>query len=490
MTGQQSSHRWEHAIVIGGGLAGLLAVRVLSGHFKRVTLIERDQVAAGPEPRKGVPQGQHVHGLLLRGQQILSELFPDLVPALTAGGAVSLDLGRDLRWHHHGVWKTRFDSGIEGLIFTRPYLEWHIAERVRALPNVRIVNAAVERLTTDPDRTRIAGVELRSRAPGDASIAAGLVIDASGRGTQMPRWLTEIGYPKPDETSVKVNVMYASRLYRPGPQATNWKALIASAQAPFKKSGLIFPVEGNRWLVTLAGLHGDHPGTDDAGFLEFARKLPVPDVHQAIASATPLTPIATYRFLTNLRRHYERLSSFPNGLLVMGDAFCSFNPVYGQGMTVSALEAEALDAILREQCAGRYDLTGLPTRFHKRIARIVDAAWRLTTGEDFRYLEAAGKRPPGTALLHWYTKRMHERSADDEALALSFYRVMNMIDPPSALFRPWVMARILRSRMTADRDGVTGSKGEGKGSPEPMPEVGARSPAARQPALEDLGTSR
>jgi 2-polyprenyl-6-methoxyphenol hydroxylase-like FAD-dependent oxidoreductase len=444
MAHRNLSNARHHAVVIGGGLAGLLAARVLADHFESVTLIERDGVATEPKPRKGVPQGHHVHGLLAKGQEILSQLFPDLVPALLAGGAVPGDMGRDFHWHHFGVWKVRFDSGIGGMLFTRPYLECQIAERVRARPNVRILEAAVDGLAFDPDRKHVAGVRLRPQADSRSVLIADLIVDASGRGSQLPQWLEALGYGKPPESTVKVNVMYASRLYRPGPWKGNWSALLVSPRAPDKRLAAIFAVEGDRWLVTLGGLHGVQPPTDEKGFLEFARSLSVPDAYRAIAAAEPLTPIATHKFSTNIRRRYDHVKPFPERLLVMGDAFCSFNPIYGQGMTVSAREAMALDEVLRE----RTDLDGLPARFHGKVVDIIDSAWGPTTAEDFRHEETVGERPLGMTFIHWYTRRIHERCAYDSSLALAFYRVMHMIDPPAALFRPSVIARVLRKLRT------------------------------------------
>jgi len=443
-----SSGARHHAVVIGGGLAGLLAARVLADHFERVTLIERDGVAPEPRPRKGVPQGNHVHGLLAKGQEILSQLFPDLVHALLAGGAVCGDMGRDFHWHHFGVWKARFDSGICGTLLTRPFLEWHIAERVRVLPNVRILEAAVDGLAFDPGRSRVTGVRIRPQADGGSALMADLTIDASGRGSHTPQWLAALGYSKPAESIVKVDVTYASRLYRPGPGKRDWKGLLISSTAPDKTMAAIFAVEGDRWLVTLGGLHGVQPPTDEAGYLAFARSLPVPDVYRAIATAEPLTPIATHKFHSNIRRHYDRVKPFPERFLVMGDAFCSFNPIYGQGMTVSAREAMVLDQVLRGRTGTAADLDGLPASFHNKLVDIIDSAWGPTTGEDFRHKEAVGDRLPGMALIHWYTGRLHERCAYDTSLALAFYRVMHMIDPPPALFRPPVMARVLRKLQT------------------------------------------
>ncbi|MBX9777060.1 MAG: FAD-dependent oxidoreductase [Xanthobacteraceae bacterium] len=429
----------DHAIVIGGGIAGLLAARVLADHFRQVTLIERDRLPA-PESRKGVPQGDHVHCMLAKGQEILAQLFPDLLPSLIAGGAIPADMGLHFHWHHHGVWKTRFDSGIAITFFTRPFLESQIAERVRALPNVRVFDASAEQLLIDRDVGRALGVAIRSSSDAPTSIHADLVVDAGGRGSQTPQWLEPAGYVRPAESAVQVNISYASRLYRAPRAKREWHALHVTSLPPSKRQGVIFAVEGDRLLTTLVGLHGERPPGGDAGYLDFARSLAIPDNHQVIANADPLTPIATLRFPANLRRHYERLAAFPDRLLVMGDAVCTFNPIYGQGMTVSALEAMALGRLLQVD----NDLTGVCRKFRKQVADIIDTPWQLATGEDFRHAEAAGARPAGIPFLHWYTGRLHVNCASDAALALAFYRVMHMLDAPSALFRPSVVWRTLR----------------------------------------------
>lgn len=444
MSGTAHSCPGEHAVIIGGSLAGLLAARVLSGYFKRVTLIERDQVAKQAEPRKGVPQSNHVHGLLLAGRRVLENLFPDLTPALVTEGATIADMGRDLRWNHFDVWKVRFDSGVEGLFMSRPLLELHVAQRVRALPNVEIVEAEVQALGLDERGTHAKGVTVRSAAKGEFGIDGDLIVDASGRGSQLPHWLERLGRQAPRVSSVSANVHYSSRLYRATYGKRDWKALLVSPNAPRKRLAAIFPVEGNRWLVTLGSRDDDIPPRSEEGFLDFARSLPVPDIYEALASAEPLTPIVTYRFSKNLRRHYESLPSLPHGLLVIGDAFCSFNPVYGQGMSVAALEAAALDEVMRERAG--YDPAATPARFHKKVAGIADVVWRITTGEDFRFAETVGARPSGTALLHWYTGRLHKRCGDDASLALTFFRVMHLVDSPMKLFHPRIIARVIGPR--------------------------------------------
>jgi 2-polyprenyl-6-methoxyphenol hydroxylase-like FAD-dependent oxidoreductase len=290
---------------------------------------------------------------------------------------------------------------------------------------------------------------MRSQADGRVPLQADLVVDAAGRGSQTPQWLESMGFRRPAESEVRVDIAYASRLYRAPRETREWHALHVTSLPPSKRQGVIFAVEKDRLLATLVGFHGEGPPNDDAGYLDYARSLTIPDIHRAIARAEPLTPIATLRFPANLRRHYERLAVFPDRLLVIGDALCSFNPIYGQGMTVSALEAMALDRLLRDQTGD--DLTGLCRRFHDEAATVVDTPWHLTTSEDFRHAETAGTRPPGTALLHWYTGRLHANCATDAALALAFYRVMHMLDAPSALFRPWVIWRtLLRGHFRTD----------------------------------------
>jgi 2-polyprenyl-6-methoxyphenol hydroxylase-like FAD-dependent oxidoreductase len=353
-------------------------------------------------------------------------------------------MGLHFHWHHHGVWKIQSDSGIAITLLTRPFLEHAIAERVRALRNVRVIKARVDQLLFDPDRRRVVGVAIRSGADGVTPIEADLVVDASGRGSRTPQWIQSSGYPQPAESSVRVDITYASRLYRAPQHGDTWRALHLTSVPPHKRHGVIFAVEGDRLLATLVGLHGERPPSDDAGYLDYARSLPTAHIHRVLAAAEPLTPIATLRFPTNVRRHYDRLDAFPDRLLVVGDAVCAFNPTYGQGMTVSALEAIALDRLLRAQTGD--DLTGVCRSFRNEVAVIVDTPWRLATGEDLRHPEAVGPRPPGTALLHWYIGRLHVGSASDATLALAFYRVMHMLDPPAALFRPGIMWRVLSGR--------------------------------------------
>jgi 2-polyprenyl-6-methoxyphenol hydroxylase-like FAD-dependent oxidoreductase len=238
---------------------------------------------------------------------------------------------------------------------------------------------------------------------------------------------------------------YASRVYERPAGTRNWQGLVIVDMPPRRRGGMIFPIEGNRWLVTLFNSHGDYPPNDDAGFVEFARCLPMPDVHEAIVTAQPVSDIATHRFPTSQRRYYERLTRFPTGLIVMGDALCSFNPIFAQGMTVSALEAQLLQDCLRELDARRTpSLEALTCNFRSRVGRVVDSPWEMATGEDLRFPQAYGPRTLKLKFQHWYTARLHRAAGESALVAERFYRVMQMLAPAATLFGRDVLAELLR----------------------------------------------
>lgn len=441
--------RHGHAIVIGASLAGLLAARVLSERFERVTLVERDTLPAGPEARKGVPQARHVHALLIRGERIVERLFPGIVATLLQAGATAVRPGQDMRWFHFGCWKQHFQSDLRTIALSRPCLEFHVRRRLLERPNVRILDGTVvTRFAADWDCSRITGVYTRGRhsiTMLDEPMSADLVVDASGRGSQTPQRIEELGYERPEEALVKVNFGYASRIYERTSTPRDWTNLYVLDRPPAKRGGLIYPIEGNRWLVTLCGWHGQHPASTEEGFLDFARSLPVPDLYNTIAAAKPLTSIVAHGFPANWRRYYERLARFPGRLIVLGDALCSFNPVYGQGMTVAALGAETLEQCLRDlEARHTPSLDALTQNFQGRLARIVDFPWQLAVGEDLRFAETAGKRSLKLRLMHRFTQRLHEACGESALVAERFNEVRNMIAPRSTLFARDIFLELLR----------------------------------------------
>ncbi len=436
------TRKGERAIVIGGSLAGLATARVLADYFDRVILIEKDELTDDPKPRKGVPQGHHLHGLLAQGRTVLEAYYPGISAELIADGAISGDMG-DVRWYHLGAYKKRFTSGLTGLTMSRPLLETHVRRRTRQLPNVTVrTNTVVRELLTDGGRC-VTGVRVEpvGQADRSESMAADLVVDAGGRGSASERWLTALGYAKPRQEAVTMNLTYATRIYRRNEDPTGKIEIVATIPQPphDKRSGAAFAIEGGRWIVTLSGLLGDSCPKDEAGFVEYARSLCAPDVYNLIQGCEPLSEVMLYKFPAGLRRHYEQLTAFPERYLVLGDAICSFNPVFGQGMTSAVLQAQTLDHCLQK----RKTLDGLWKPYFKAIARVVDIPWLAATSEDFRYPDVQGQRPPGIAILNRYTEAVHHATHRDTVVYKAFLEVLNLMRPPSALLRPGIVWRVL-----------------------------------------------
>jgi 2-polyprenyl-6-methoxyphenol hydroxylase-like FAD-dependent oxidoreductase len=428
-------------------MAGLLAARALSIHFAQVTVVERDELIDDASPRKGVPQGRHAHALLCRGQQIMADYFPGLFDELEAEGAQRIDMGAQAAWLHFGVWKARHPSGLTSYYQTRPFLESRVLRRVKRLPNVRFIRGDVVSLLSGSQGAVVSGVRVRARGVADtdaseSDITANLVVDTSGRGSHTPVWLQSLGYAPPRETAVRIDGGYATRIYRrPQGVPSDRQVMILYPRPPHTaRIGYIFPIEGERWLVTLGSRLADYPPVDPEGYLEYARSLDAPDLYESIRTAEPLSEIVGNRYKANLWRHYEALRRFPEGLVVLGDALCSFNPAYGQGMTVCALEVRALDECLSRQ-SGR--VIGLANRFRRKAGRLVAMPWLLATSEDFRYSRTQGRRPFYMRALTWYTAKMHRRCAKDPVVYEAFLRVMQMMSPPASLFQPSMLWRVL-----------------------------------------------
>jgi len=430
-----STNQQHHAIVIGGSMAGLLAARVLSERFRQVTIIERDPLPQGAALRKGTPQARHGHGLLAGGYQIMARLFPGFGQELLDNGALPADVVADARWYQMGGYKAQFQSGIEGILMSRPLIEAVIRRRVLALPNVQVSENGVQALCAVPGR--VTGVQL---ATGE-TLHADLLVDASGRGSRAPVWLEALGYAKPVEEQVKIDVGYTTRVFRRRPTDLNGNlATFITPAAPVEtRVGFIVAMEGDRWIVSLGGWLGDHAPTDLAGWIDFARSLADPAIYDVVKDAEPLGDAVVHKIPTNQRRRYEGLTQSPAGFLVLGDALCAFNPIYGQGMTVAAFEAQALEETLAENAG----LADLHRRFFAKAAKIVDTPWSMATGEDFRYPTVPGQRPAGTAFLHWFMQRVHHVARTDELVCRTFFEVANMLKPPTALFAPAVVWRLL-----------------------------------------------
>jgi 2-polyprenyl-6-methoxyphenol hydroxylase-like FAD-dependent oxidoreductase len=455
----------NHAVVLGASMAGLAVARVLADTYQRVTVLERDPLPATHAHRKGVPQSRHAHGLLAAGRVALEELFPGLTDELVANGTLSGDLQADTRWSNQGLRLCPGPSGLQGIVLSRPLLEGSIRERVRALPNVGVVDRCdAAGLVATPDGRGVGGVRVLRRADGGAEevLEADLVVDATGRGSRSPLWLEELGYPRPAQDEVRIGVAYASRVYRRRPdQLDGDRVVVVAATVDRPRGAAMLAMEGDRWMVTLNGYLGQRPPADPDGFVAFAAGLPVPDIFEVISVAEPLGEVLSARYPASVRRRYERLDRFPDGYLVTGDAVCSFNPVYGQGMSVAALEALALRECLR---AG--PSAGLARRFFAEVAGIVDIPWGIAVGADLRFPGIQGDRTAKVRLVNAYLARFHLAAATDPVLGRAFLRVVNLMDRPEGLLRPAIALRVLRGNLQRAAARPRGSRPASRGHQE------------------------
>lgn len=448
----------KHAVVLGGGIAGLLTARVLTEHFERVSLIERDRYPEDPVFRPGVPQGRHFHLLLARGQQIIEELFPGIQHDLVARGAIESDLIKDHRFHSAFGWLPRMPSPLRVYAMTRILLEWQVRQALVKNPQIHIIDGhEVVNVIASGDAKSVIGVSLRARPqlggqaqagrdePQPLQVPADLVVDATGRESKAPEWLKSLGYDPPQETIINPFLGYASQLCTlPSDPQRNWNGMIIFANPPENlRTGMIWPTEGGHWMVLLGGTGKDYPPTDTDAFLEFGKGLSDPSWFEAIKEAQPVSSIYSYRKTENRLRHFERLRRQPERFLVIGDGVCALNPVYGQGMTVAALGAIELRACLRQ--SGPNDLPGLAHRFQRKLARINAAPWTFATSADMRVpgIEGGESMTWITKLITRYLDRLTQLAVTDPSVAFQFFQVMHMIEPSTALFKPSIAMKVI-----------------------------------------------
>jgi 2-polyprenyl-6-methoxyphenol hydroxylase-like FAD-dependent oxidoreductase len=436
----------DHAVVIGGSLAGLLTARVLSEFFARVTVLERDEIADSPAIHRSIPQGNHFHGLLQGGQQVLAALYPGFTEELGALGGVRLWMGRDAVWYlpdgkaynFTGSVREPRDLGFEGYSASRGLFEYLIRHRTQALPNVELKTGIVVHALAHRDG-RVWGVHCRDAR----SVAAELVVDAGGRGSQAPSWLEAMGFVRPAETTIGVDTAYSSAYFRrPASYAGEAAIFIVGPPPHFLKRGYVATVENERLLVSLIGRFV-HPPTDEPGFLAFAHSLHSPFLYELIQQTERLTTIAHHRFPSSVQRHYERMPAFPEGFLVLGDALCCFNPVYGQGMSAAALQAKVLHEVLAERSAWSRELAGIAAEFFPRAADINRAPWVLAANLDFAYPQTRGERPGGMEQQGRYLAALDQLQVEDVEVQRLVMEVFQLTRPLAALQEEPLRSRVL-----------------------------------------------
>jgi len=409
-----------------------------------VVVLDRDQLPERPGNRRETPQDRHAHALLASGRDALEILFSGFTEELVAQGALCGDAAANGRYWQAGGWRRTEPAGVPLVSTTRTALEYAIRRRVVALRGVEIrQQTTVTGLCGTA--TGITGVRL---AGGDV-VDAALVVDATGRRHRSDQWLSELGCELPRTAGATVDLMYATQLLRRrrGDVSDGIVGQIIASTPSIGRGGLMMAVDGDRWLVTLAGYHGAHPPADQAGFEAFARTLPQPAIADLLGRAEPVTAIARIRYLASKRRYFEQLRRPPASYLAIGDALCSFNPIYGQGISVAALEANALGRLLDRHGAA----TGAMVRdWYATVAKaIVGPAWELAAGADWALPATTGDRPRGMALRTWYARQVLLATHVDSDINALLIRVHHLMAPPSTLLRP--VLRVLRAARRARR---------------------------------------
>lgn len=455
----------DHAVVLGGSMAGVLAARVLADHYRKVTVVDRDRFPAVGMRRRGVPQDRHIHALQTLGKRTIEELFPGTTAELVDQGAVIGDWGRDATMCFSGHRLQTVEAGLDLLAGSRPLLEGHLRARLAALSGVVLLQGrGVHGLVFDPAGTRVTGVRVLRREDDSVEevLDADLVVDATGRGSRLPRWLEAAGYAPPEVEETGLEVAYTSCRFPRLPGDEEAAILVGAVPPDCLRGGGAIAVEGDSWLVTLGGVLGEQAPTDLEGFRAYAATLPIPDLHDLVHDRDPLGDAVLMRYPTSRRRRYDRLERFPERLVVTGDALCSFNPVYGQGMSVAAVEAITLRECLDDGPGA------IGPRVLAASAPVVDDAWDMAWSGDATFLpELVAQRSWPERLVARYQGRLLEAAAHDPVVSRAFREVMAMVARPPSLVRPSIAARVLsgpwRRRRTTPGTEVPAAAPVGRG---------------------------
>lgn len=387
----------SEAVVLGGSIAGLLCAAALAQRFDTVTVVDRDELSVDPGSaeisRRGVPQGNQVHHLLSLGRDRIEELLPGLDDELLALGCAHFDDAADFAQFTSGAWRARAHSDLRITCFRRPLFEWAIRRRVLALANVRTIAGVATGLITSDDRQRVVGAQVNG-AP-DGKVGCDLVVDATGRGSRAPRWMEDIGYDRPVEAHLRVYMGYSTFIveFPDGALPAGVAGITCTSSAAFPMGAAIRPVDNGKHVIALYGMMRNYPPAQEDGIDAFLRSLPTPLVAQVVAKARLLSPIWTYRMPGNQRRYWEDLERRPEGFVVVGDAVASFDPLYGQGMTMAAIGATVLRDAVAAAAGG---LDGLAGTVQKKLSPWTDIAFDTAVSVDanFEGAEFVNVEPP------------------------------------------------------------------------------------------------
>jgi 2-polyprenyl-6-methoxyphenol hydroxylase-like FAD-dependent oxidoreductase len=436
----------KQAVVVGAGMAGLIAARSLADFFERVIVLENDELPKEATHRPGTPQSSHLHGLLAGGLQVLNRLLPGFEESLSQAGAVRLRMGYDTRLERPGYDPfPQRDLGLLVYSMTRPLLEFTVRKQLGGYRNIELRDSCrAQELIPAPDDAGVATVRCQNSDGGSEAISADLVIDASGHGSLTLSLLQSINSPVPEETSIGVDMGYATALFDiPEEAPPDWMGVFTFPHYPHnKRAAVMLPVEGNRWILSLGGRYDEKPPADWDGFMTYTRSLRTPTVYNAIRHAKRPSEIARFGFKASRWRHFERLEKFPRALLPFGDVICRFNPIYGQGMSVAALEAEVLTGLLAAQSAESNGLAGLAGAFFAQAEKLIDTPWWAAAVPDFIDPRTEGQRPSDFEDTLKFFAALLKLAAQDAAVHKLFVEVQSLLKLRSEYRNPVLVRRV------------------------------------------------
>jgi len=432
----------KQAVVIGAGMAGLAAAGAVADYFEQVIVLDRDRLPNQAVPRPGTPQSRQPHGLLPGGQRALTDLFPHFERDLLGAGAVPLRMPGEIRLEipDIGPFPSRhFGWFLYGA--SRPLIELITRRQAEKLSNLTVRPACrVLEIIAAPDGTMVTGVRCESTDGGQEILAADLVVDASGRGAPTLALLRSSGRRVPDEIVIGIDLHYTTATFViPHDASTNWRGVATYPHAPERSlGGYLLPIEGNRWVLTLTGQLGERPPAEPDGFMDYAQRLETQTIYNAIMHAERQGGFERYAFPASSWRRFDRLSSFPGGLVPIGDSICRFNPIYGQGMSVAAQEARLLNQLLKGRATKADPLAGLAPAFFSESLPLVEAAWNMSAVQDLVYPETRGERPPDFENRLKYNGNLIRTAMHNATVHRLLTEVQQLLKPPSVLQDPAV----------------------------------------------------
>lgn len=432
----------RQAIVIGAGMAGLAAAGAVAEYFERVIVLERGRLPDRAMPRSGGPQSWHLHGLVPGGQRALSDLFPDFERDLVDAGAVPLRVSCDMRTEVPGLGP--YPSRDFGWLFygaSRPLIERVTRRQVEKLANVTVrPQCSVIEIIGTPDGSMARGVRYESTDGREEALAADLVIDASGRGAPTLALLRSSRRMVPHAIVIGVDVHYTTATFVIPPDAsTDWRAIVTRPRWPeHGRGGSILPIEGNRWILTLTGRLGERPPVDLDGFMGYLQRLETQTIYNAVKHAERRGGFERYAHPASIWRRFDRLSSFPDGLVPIGDSICRYNPNDRHGMSVAAQEAWLLKQLLKDRMAEADPLAGLAPAFFSESLPLVEGPWTTSAISDLAYPATCGERPADLESQLKYNGALTRVAMQDAAVHRLVTEVQHLLKPPSVLKEPSV----------------------------------------------------